>query len=122
MPCIVSPHGRGDDAETIHAWHLERGWSGVGYHWVITEDGTVQAGRPEYWTGAHVRRHNKGSIGICLIGEDEFTDAQLDALRGLHDELSERYPEALLFNHYELDPSKDCPCFDAVGYLRAKKF
>ena len=40
--CSDSPHGRGNNAETIHGWHLARKWSGIGYHYVILEDGTVQ--------------------------------------------------------------------------------
>lgn len=113
--CSDSPHGRGDDAETIHKWHRERGWSGIGYHYVIVEDGTVQAGRPHYWPGAHVKGHNTNSLGICLIGEDDFTGEQIQSLKQLHTELSQKYPEAQWFNHYDLDSSKTCPNFDAVA-------
>jgi N-acetylmuramoyl-L-alanine amidase len=115
--CSDSPHGRGDDASTVHTWHCQRGWSGLGYHHVITEEGEVQAGRPHFWTGAHVKGHNEGSLGICLIGRDEFTGSQLLALRELHHDLVSQYPNAQWFNHYELDPHKTCPNFDAVGML-----
>jgi len=117
LHCSDSPHGRGDDAETIHRWHLERGWDGVGYHWVIVESGEVQAGRPEYWTGAHCRGFNEGSLGICLIGDVDFTNDQIAALVSLKDELQERYPEAQWFNHYDLDPNKTCPNMDLVSLL-----
>lgn len=105
------------DAATIHKWHLERGWSGIGYHYVVTQDGTVEQGRPHYWTGAHVRGHNKDSLGICLIGVKDFTNEQVKSLVRLRDELTNRYPEAEWFNHYDLDPSKTCPNFDAVALL-----
>ena len=110
--CSDSPHGRGDDAETIHRWHTHKGWSGIGYHYVILEDGVVEKGRPEYWQGAHVRGHNEGSIGICLIGVDEFTEAQCSALWELVTELTERYPHAEVLGHRDLDPHKTCPNFN----------
>ena len=107
-----SPAGRGDDAETIHHWHLDRGWSGIGYHHVITETGEVQNGRPHYWEGAHVRGFNEGSIGICLIGSGDFNHAQLKALKGLLRYLVKDYPDAVIVGHRDLDPNTECPGFD----------
>ena len=54
---------------TIRGWHvLERGWSDVGYHFVITRDGEVQTGRPIERSGAHAKGFNKHSVGICYVG------------------------------------------------------
>ena len=33
-------------AATMHEWHKANGWSGIGYHFVIRKDGTIEAGRP----------------------------------------------------------------------------
>jgi len=110
--CSDSPHGRGDDAATIHRWHQEKGWAGCGYHYVICETGEVQRGRPHYWTGAHVRGHNEGSLGICLIGVDYFTPAQVKSLLALLRDLHEQYPSAVIVGHRDLDSSKTCPNFD----------
>jgi len=57
--------------EDIDRWHKARGWSGIGYHWVLLEDGTWAKGRHENKTGAHCKGHNKGSIGICVTGNFE---------------------------------------------------
>jgi len=116
--CSDSPHGRGDNAATIHKWHLQRGWDGIGYHHVILEDGTRQAGRPEYWTGSHVAKHNTGSVGICLIGRETFTPEQFGALVALLRELKARYPQANIVGHYQLDPGKTCPNFDVPAFIR----
>ena len=63
-----------DNIETIRKWHVdERGWSDIGYHYVITQDGVVHEGRPLSRRGAHARGHNVGSIGICLTGKSLFT-------------------------------------------------
>lgn len=110
--CSASPQGRGDTAETIHAWHLARGWSGIGYHRVILEDGKVENGRPLYWMGAHVRDYNRKSWGICLIGDGVYTFEQWDALRKLIFKLLERAPQAKVVGHCDLDSSKTCPKFD----------
>lgn len=110
--CSDSPQGRGDTAATIHKWHVERGWSGIGYHYVVLEDGTVERGRPHYWTGAHVKNHNSDSLGICLIGRDSFTEEQFLALRGLINLLKLSYPRAEVLGHRDLDGNKSCPNFD----------
>ena len=120
--CSASPQGRGDDAETIHKWHLENGWDGIGYHYVILEDGAIQNGRPEYWTGSHAKGHNTGSIGICLIGEDTFTEDQLSSLTGKLREIKSRNPTAVILGHYQLDPRKLCPNFDVPQFLEDRGF
>lgn len=56
------------DRNVIDRWHRDRGFREVGYHWIITRDGTLQEGRPEGTLGAHVRGHNSSTIGICWAG------------------------------------------------------
>ena len=62
-------------AEEIDRWHKERGWDGIGYHFVIRKNGAVEKGRPLTSKGAHARDRNH-YIGIALTGKDEFTLAQ----------------------------------------------
>lgn len=112
--CSDSPQGRGDTAETIHGWHLERGWDGIGYHYVILEDGTVEAGRPEYWSGSHARGYNK-SMGICLIGIDDFTHAQFISLERLLKDKGLKSKEVV--GHYAVNDGKTCPNFDVEKFL-----
>jgi len=114
--CSASPRGRGDNAATIHQWHKEKDWAGIGYHYVITED-NIEAGRPEYWNGAHVRGHNRGTLGICLIGTDDFTDWQYDMLAFALAVLKRKYPGVAIKGHYESDPKKTCPNFDVPAFL-----
>jgi N-acetyl-anhydromuramyl-L-alanine amidase AmpD len=108
----------------INTWHRERGFKlGVGYHYVIRRDGTREEGRPEWLVGAHCLNHNKYSIGICYEGglnirgqpEDTRTEAQKTEMRRLLKELIQRYPHAVIVGHHDLNPHKDCPCFDAVN-------
>ena len=64
------------NAFDIHKLHLSFGWDGIGYHKVIQRNGAIELGRPEYWVGAHVYGYNKNSLGVCLIGKNNFTQKQ----------------------------------------------
>jgi N-acetyl-anhydromuramyl-L-alanine amidase AmpD len=110
-------------AAQIDTWHRERGFKlGIGYHYVIRRDGTIEPGRPEWMIGAHCVNHNKYSIGVCYEGgldirgqpADTRTAAQKASLRKLLEELHERYPRAVIVGHHDLNPHKACPCFDAA--------
>jgi len=120
--CSDSPHGRGDDVETIRRWHIEeRGWNDIGYHYVITETGEVQEGRPLAQVGAHCEGHNADSVGICLIGNDCFTQAQFAALRGLVAKLKERFEINRVVGHSYYNKKKTCPNFNVELALQEPK-
>lgn len=52
----------------IRGWHLDRGWSDIGYHAVIRRSGRLEKGRDWWLNGAHVRGHNQGTVAICMVG------------------------------------------------------
>ena len=108
-----SPHGRGDDASTIHRWHIERGWDGIGYHRVILENGVVENGRPFYWTGSHTYGYNKRSLAICMIGDGHLEPVQLSSLYDVIHLMLKVAPQAMVVGHHDLNKSKPCPMFDA---------
>ena len=119
--CSDTPNEREDTAEDIHRWHLERGWSGIGYPAVIRRDGMLEYGRPPYWEGAHVRGHNEESLGICLIGRDEFTEAQMLTLEGWLRLKQYQYPGAEAKGHGDLDSGKTCPNFDVPAWWYSRR-
>jgi N-acetyl-anhydromuramyl-L-alanine amidase AmpD len=113
-------------AAQIDSWHRERGFHlGIGYHYVIRRDGTIEPGRPEWMIGAHchVKGHhyNTHSIGICYEGgldargqpDDTRTAVQKATMRQLLEDLHQRYPRAMIVGHRDLSHDRDCPCFDA---------
>lgn len=114
--CSATPNGREDTAEDVHRWHLERGWDGIGYHYVIEVKGRLVAGRPEYWQGSHAKGHNKRSIGICLMGTDEFNCDQWSILQSLVRKLKIKYPGVEIGGHNEIS-DKTCPGFDVQEWL-----
>ncbi len=108
----------------IDTWHHDRGYKfGVGYHYVIRRDGSIEAGRPEWMVGAHCVNHNKYSIGVCYEGgldargqpADTRTAAQKATLRQLLTDLHRRYPRAVIVGHHDLNPQKACPCIKDVA-------
>ncbi|QIW15837.1 N-acetylmuramoyl-L-alanine amidase [Pasteurellaceae bacterium RH1A] len=143
-------------AQRIDSWHKTRGFKRlagnfqhfnphlkhIGYHFVIDTDGTVETGRAEGETGAHVKGHNMHSIGICLVGgitqagknHAEFTKAQWQALHALLRKLEAKHPQAKIYGHRDLSPDrngdgtispnewvKDCPCFDVWRWLDSEE-
>lgn len=46
-----------------------RGWSDVGYHYMIDWKGRIFQGRPVDRLGAHTEGNNRGSIGVVLLGD-----------------------------------------------------
>ena len=119
--CSATPEGRDVSAATIDEWHKARGWSGIGYHFVVALDGKIEYGRDLNKTGAHVKGHNKSSIGICYIGgldsvsktaKDTRTSEQKESLLDLIKTLKKLHPSAVVHGHNEFS-SKACPCYDA---------
>ena len=97
--------------EDVKRWHLERGFSDIGYHWVIDRNGELWKGRPESKIGAHCKGHNRDSIGICVIGNfeiEEPTIAQRYTLKYIIYYLDSRYKVPSDFKHSELAKTK-CP-------------
>ena len=112
------------DAKTIDVWHQNRGFEMIGYHYFIDQNGVVEHGRPLFYQGAHVRAYNNVSIGVCLEGGrnedgtsgDTRTGQQKIALLTLLRSLKERFPNATIIGHRDLNRGKVCPCFDAKVY------
>ena len=116
-------------AEQIHASHLMQGWSGIGYHYVIRKDGTIEEGRPEWAVGAHAQGCNWNSVGIHVCGNFEYatpTDAQIESASYLIGYLCDKYcliPTAeTVKGHRDLMPTA-CPgqhLYEQMQTLRGK--
>lgn len=134
--CSATPPTSDIGADDIRAWHTApppkgNGWVDIGYHYVIRRDGTVDKGRdldgdgnPENDVGAHVYGHNRGTLGICLVGgidqrgqpDCNFTRHQWAALDALMIDLTRRHPQARVRGHRDADRGKACPTFDAAAW------
>lgn len=104
------------DAKTIHEWHLNRGFSGIGYHFLVRKDGTIERGRAENLVGAHAAGNNSNSIGICFEGNFEtetMGEAQKNAGSELVEYLKKKYSIGIVVRHKDLAhtacPGKNFP-------------
>ena len=125
-------------AATIKKWHTDpvdmqpvngkmtnvggRGWRDIGYHFVIRGSGNVEMGRTVAVQGAHVRGHNKDSIGICITGGKggamNYTEAQFQSLRVLIHGLREQHKigKMAVFGHCDFTNAKTCPNFNVNAW------
>jgi N-acetylmuramoyl-L-alanine amidase len=118
--CTATPEGKDYTVDDIRAWHKLRGFSDIGYHYVIYRDGRVMVGRPIGQIGAHVEGHNTGTIGISYVGgvsadgkmaKDTRTPAQRASLLWLTAQLCSKFPIAKVTGHNQY-ANKACPSFD----------
>ncbi len=72
LTTIVIHHegnGQSYDVRTVQREHLRRGWTDIGYHFVVGPTGTIYEGRDIGVRGAHVESANSGKIGVLLPGD-----------------------------------------------------
>ena len=121
LHCSATKEGQDVSVEQIRNYHVNsRGWRDIGYHYVITLDGKIHAGRNVDINGAHCTGHNVQSIGVCYIGgvdkkgkaKDTRTEAQKASLISLVRKLLQLYnlPTTKVFGHYQF-AKKACPSF-----------
>lgn len=130
LHCTATPEGEEFSNAQIKQCHLARGFSDIGYHFVIGLNGEVRPGRAEAIAGAHCTGHNTRSIGVCYVGgcptkstpnwkklwKDTRTAPQRAALEKLVKELLRRYPGATVHGHNEF-ANKACPSFNVKTWL-----
>jgi len=121
LHCSASKFG---NAALIDSWHRERGFTMIGYHYVILNgwigskkyhkwfDGAIETGRPIdddkdfEWDeiGAHTLGHN-GSVGICIIGDsNSFTEKQIESVELLLNVLKKQFGDIKVYQHSNFDP------------------
>lgn len=157
LHCSASPNGRslfqgsvksGDlitPAQVIDGWHKKRGFKranswrlrqnynleALGYHYLIYTNGTIVTGRHMNEIGAHTQGFNSASIGICMVGTDQFTEKQWAALATCVKSLQALYPKATVRGHRDYSPDIDgdgtvephewlkvCPSFSVASWLK----
>jgi hypothetical protein len=70
-----------DTVKAFYNYHVNNnGWKSIGYHFVISTEGVIYAGRKMEEIGAHAGpTGNPNSIGVCLVGNFETTDKPTEA-------------------------------------------
>lgn len=136
--CTASKEGQDLTVEQIDKMHRQKGWAGIGYHFVIYRDGTIHDGRDINRIGAHTSGYNTGSIGVCYVGgldkngkpKDTRTIQQKNSLYSLVSKLMLMYDIKEVKGHRDYSPDKDgdgkiskhewikaCPCFGVKEFM-----
>jgi N-acetylmuramoyl-L-alanine amidase len=126
------------DAQLIKQMHIARGWSTIGYHYIIKRDGSIQRGRNPNQTGAHAKSsHNPYSIGISFVAgyncpngtanpegyvsADSINSAQWAAFDTYLKAFYTVYPGGEVWGHQDTDPwNKIDPMTNMTAYVKNK--
>ena len=126
--CSASDNQKHDNVATIAQWHKERGFSEIGYHFIITKDGIIYKGRdlekiPAAQKESKIINNKKiggntGTIAICLTGEKQFSEKQFDSLKSICKQINDVYNKKITFHGHCEVAQKLCPVFDYKAVLK----
>lgn len=123
-------------SEDINQYHLDLGIEGLGYHYVIRRDGSIQRGRPVNLEGEHTPDFDKGSIGVVFVGginaptgtenSENFVSAasltrtQVNSFDHLCRAFLNRFDNGYIFGHNDVDADEFDPGFDVIEYTKSR--
>jgi N-acetylmuramoyl-L-alanine amidase len=103
----------GSRPQVYARYHIDnRGWAGIGYHFVIQPDGSIFQTNLLETVSNHVQNANTKSIGICLSGNfdtEKPTDAAYGAAVWLVKALNGQLGRELGIHAHNEYANKSCP-------------
>jgi N-acetylmuramoyl-L-alanine amidase len=132
-----TPTNKNIGSEELNKIHLESGLKGIGYHYVIRRDGSLQRGRPVNIQGEHalVNNHDERSIGVVLVGGinvpsgtpnlenfisvQSLTRSQFNTFDHFCRGFYSRFPGGQIVGHNDIDPIENDPGFNVREYVLA---
>jgi hypothetical protein len=125
-------------SEEINQYHIDAGIDGIGYHYVIRRDGSLQRGRPVNIVGAHTTDFNLNTIGIVFVGginaptgtpnsenflsSQSLTRSQLNTFDHFCRTVYNVYPGMNIVGHSDVDATGENidPGFDVPDYVNTR--
>ena len=132
-----TPTNKNIGSEEINETHLASELNGIGYHYVIRRDGSLQRGRPANITGEHAiaNNHNQRSLGIVFVGginvpsetrniEDftsvqSLTRSQFNTFDHFCRSFYNVFEGGQIVGHSDIDELANDPGFDVRAYVKA---
>ena len=119
----------------VHQDHIERGFEGIQYHYLIRRDGTVERGLPaDRVSQSSPRDLRNFTVDVALVGGinassgvqnvdqyksiESYTRAQMDTLESFIDTFYRKYPGGIVQGHNQIEDDVDDPNFDVAKYIR----
>lgn len=121
-------------SEEINRYHLSLDLDGIGYHYVIRRDGSIQRGRPVNIEGQHapINGHDQRSVGVVFVGginvptgtpnsEDflsaaSLTRSQINTFNHFCREFYKVFEGAQIVGHTDIDLVEIDPGFSVIDY------
>lgn len=105
----------------VEAIHLANGWAGIGYNWLVDQDGVAYEGRGWDLVGAHCPGHNQTGIGVYVaIGGDQTpSDAALTSVRQLYEMACALSQKTLRQTWHGANYPTDCPGAHLIDWVKA---
>lgn len=106
--------GRDDSPAWVRAiqrYHMSKGWSDIGYHFLVDQFGNVFEGRGWGVTGAHASGRNGDTIGVAFLGDGsgQVPDVVFKTLEDVYEAACEKYGTDLtLMGHRDVGTTA-CP-------------
>lgn len=138
LHCTFTPPKMAVTRQMLEQWGRERGWrrQPLGYSGIVQKDGqreTFIENDDHYIDPWEI---TNGARGFNRVGEhwayaggkrlgqpyDTRTEGQKAGLLEICSEKVQAYPWVRIAGHNQLDPKKQCPCFDVPKFLRAAGF
>ncbi|MFJ4988716.1 peptidoglycan-binding protein [Streptomyces sp. NPDC088732] len=110
-----------DIPKAIEREHLNKGWAGIGYNFVVDQAGNAYEGRGWNLQGAHCPDHNISGIGvqIAIGGDQEPSAAALATCRALYDLACEKTGHKLAKKGHKDGFATDCPGKILYAWVKA---
>lgn len=98
--------------EEYHQMHLDKGWAGLGYNFVVALDGKIYKGRDPKYLPAGISGHNQNSLHIAAIGNFEnmiMPEVQREAIKELVAYCKVTYPTLKAIKGHREVMATACP-------------
>ncbi|MGW7434732.1 N-acetylmuramoyl-L-alanine amidase [Streptomyces sp. NPDC054849] len=107
--------------QAIDRQHQAQGWAGIGYSFVIDQNGTIFEGRGWTGQGAHCPGHNVSGFGvqIAIGGDQKPSDKALAAARALYDEACRKTGRTLAKKGHRDGIATACPGGPLYAWVQA---
>lgn len=93
----------------IQKGHFKRGFSDIGYHFLIVPSGRIYEGREQRWQGAGVLGANSDTVHVCMVGNFEEDIPTRAAVQACGDAFRMLPGKGMpLYGHGDLGPTA-CP-------------
>ncbi|WP_432006295.1 peptidoglycan-binding protein [Streptomyces parvus] len=109
-------------AREVERLHMNgNGWAGVGYNWIVDQDGNIFEGRGWDLQGAHCPGHNVSGFGVLIAvgkGGAKASAKALSAARGLYDEACRKTGRTLAKRGHRDGIATECPGPDLYAWVK----